>query len=123
MPRLWRARALRRFLFFREVSNERPHPCDRPGRGRTRSPDASDRVVAESADLEMTPERAQFWRQTSSGRVEHRFEPVMAVLAILVIPVILIEESDAPHVAKQVAATMNWVIWLGFAAEFILILI
>jgi hypothetical protein len=59
--------------------------------------------------------------QTPDGRVEHVFEPVLFVLALLVVPVVLVEESDAPRSVRDAAAVANWVIWIGFAAELLLI--
>jgi hypothetical protein len=37
---------------------------------------------------------AMKWRQLPSGRVTHSLEWVIIALALLVIPVVLIEESD-----------------------------
>lgn len=62
------------------------------------------------------------WRQLSGGRVAHRFEPVMLVLTLLVIPVVIIEESEADHWVKDIAAVVNWLIWVGFLAELIFVL-
>jgi len=33
------------------------------------------------------------WEQLPTGRVRHPFEPLILVLALLVVPVVLIEES------------------------------
>jgi voltage-gated potassium channel len=63
------------------------------------------------------------WKQTENGRVAHRLEPIMFVLALLVIPVVLIEESNAPHSLKSAATAANWVIWIGFTLEFVAILV
>ena len=63
------------------------------------------------------------WEQTDSGRVQHRFEPLILVLALLIIPVVLVEESHAPGPLKTAARVANWVIWAGFAAEFIAVMI
>ena len=57
------------------------------------------------------------WRQLPGGRVTHSFEWVVIVLALLVVPVILIEESSLSSEWKNVATVANWVIWIGFAAE------
>jgi voltage-gated potassium channel len=62
------------------------------------------------------------WRQDPDGRVAHRFEPLMLALALLVVPVVLVEESRAPRAAKLAAAGANWVIWVGFATELVLLL-
>jgi voltage-gated potassium channel len=62
------------------------------------------------------------WRQAEDARVVHRFEPMMLALALLVVPVVLVEESRAPRDAKMAAAAANWVIWFGFAIELVLVL-
>jgi voltage-gated potassium channel len=62
------------------------------------------------------------WRQAENGRVIHSFEPLMLVLALLVVPVVLVEESHSPQAVKAAAGAANWVIWLGFATELVLVL-
>src|SRR5438105_5964969 len=62
------------------------------------------------------------WQQELGGRVTHRFEPVMLALALLVIPVVLVEESDAANGVKVAAAAANWLIWVGFLAELLFVL-
>jgi hypothetical protein len=59
----------------------------------------------------------RLWGQGSDGRVSHRFEPVILVLTLLVVPVVIVEESNAPHAMKTIAAGTNWLIWIGFLAE------
>ncbi len=61
------------------------------------------------------------WRQLPGGRVTHSFEWVIIVLALAVVPVILVEESNLSGGWKSVAAVANWVIWIAFAAELALI--
>lgn len=63
------------------------------------------------------------WQQSPDGRIVHRFEPLMLVLALLIIPVVLIEESHASHGYKLAAAVANWVIWAAFVVEMVLIFI
>lgn len=63
------------------------------------------------------------WRQARDGRIEHPFEPLLLVLTLLVIPVVLIETSGAPHGAKAAAYIANWVIWLGFLGELVFVLV
>jgi voltage-gated potassium channel len=46
----------------------------------------------------------------------------MLGLTLLVIPVVLIEESDAPDGVETAAAAVNWLIWVGFLAELIFVL-
>jgi voltage-gated potassium channel len=62
------------------------------------------------------------WRQLDNGRVTHSLEWVIVVLALLVVPVILIEESHPSEAMRTVATTGNWIIWLGFAAELTFVL-
>jgi voltage-gated potassium channel len=63
------------------------------------------------------------WRQEPDGRVSHRAEIVLLVLALLVIPVVLIQESHASHGWREAAAIANWVIWVGFVVEFAFVLV
>jgi hypothetical protein len=62
------------------------------------------------------------WQQLPNGRVTHSLEWAIVALALLVIPVILIEESHPSAAWRDVAAVGNWVIWLGFAAELTFVL-
>jgi hypothetical protein len=62
------------------------------------------------------------WQQDPDGRVSHPFEPLLLGLTLLVIPVVLVEESDAPHGVRVAAYVANWVIWLGFLAELVAVL-
>jgi len=61
--------------------------------------------------------------QTDSGRVRHRLEWLMLAFALLIIPVVLIEEADAPSALKAAASAANWVIWTAFLLELIAVLI
>jgi voltage-gated potassium channel len=56
-----------------------------------------------------------------SGRVVHPFEGVAVVLALLVIPVVLIEESHPSHALRLVDTGLNWFIWVGFLTELIFV--
>jgi voltage-gated potassium channel len=47
----------------------------------------------------------------------HPFEWIVLVLALLVVPTVLLEESAPPAPWPTVAVVANWLIWLGFAAE------
>ncbi len=62
------------------------------------------------------------WRQLPNGRVTHPLEWAIIVLALLVVPVVMIEESSLSGGWDVVAAVGNWVIWLGFAAELAFVL-
>ena len=62
-----------------------------------------------------------FYRELPSGHVEHRAEPMVLILALLVIPAIVLEEASASWL-RTTATTLNVVIWLGFAAELAFVL-
>ncbi|HEY6891185.1 MAG TPA: hypothetical protein VI300_25495 [Solirubrobacter sp.] len=62
------------------------------------------------------------WEQLDNGRVAHSFEWAIVGLALLVVPVILIEESHPSDTMRAVAAVGNWIIWVGFAAELTFVL-
>ncbi len=62
------------------------------------------------------------WRQLDSGRVEHRFEPVVLAATLALIPVFVIEAEATSDRWKDVAVAANWLIWLVFAVEFVFIL-
>jgi voltage-gated potassium channel len=63
------------------------------------------------------------WEQAENGRVFHRFEPVILVFALAIIPVVLIEESNAARSLKDVAVVLNWLIWAAFAAELLFVVV
>jgi voltage-gated potassium channel len=62
------------------------------------------------------------WQQLPSGRVTHRFEPVVLAATLALIPVFVIEAEAKSDRAKDVAFAANWLIWLIFAAELAFIL-
>ena len=62
-----------------------------------------------------------FYRELPDGRIEHRAEPLIFVLALLVIPAIIFEEATASWL-RTTATVMNITIWLGFAAELAFVL-
>ncbi|HEX5852100.1 MAG TPA: potassium channel family protein [Solirubrobacteraceae bacterium] len=58
-------------------------------------------------------------------RSEHmakRFEMPILVAALLVIPVIVVEESNPSPAVRTLANTLNWLIWAAFLAEFVAML-
>ena len=57
-----------------------------------------------------------------SERIARRFEIPVLIAALLVIPVIVIEQSSAGDQWKTLAAVLNWLIWLVFLAEFVTLL-
>lgn len=57
-----------------------------------------------------------------SERIARAFEPIVLVAALLVIPVIAVEQSDLREPWPTVAAVTNWLIWLVFLAELVVML-
>lgn len=60
-------------------------------------------------------ERAKRWEQ--------RFNVPVLAAALLVIPVIIVEQSDAAEPWRILAAILNWSIWLVFALELVTMLV
>ena len=59
-------------------------------------------------------ERSRIW--------ERRFEAPVLFAALLVIPVIVIEQSSIGEPWRRIAAIANWIIWAVFALEFVIML-
>jgi hypothetical protein len=57
-----------------------------------------------------------------SERIAQRFEIPMLIVAFLVIPVLIIEEGDFAEPWATIGAVGNWLIWLAFAFESIVML-
>jgi hypothetical protein len=51
-------------------------------------------------------------------RVVKAFEWPMAILALLVIPVLVMEDRATTPQLREVALAINWVIWIAFVVEF-----
>jgi voltage-gated potassium channel len=62
------------------------------------------------------------WQQLDSGRVTHRFEWVILVATLAIIPVMVIELEASSSAAREVAFVANWLIWSIFIAELAFIL-
>ena len=56
---------------------------------------------------------------TRLQRLVHALEWPMAVLALLVIPVLVMEDRATTPEIRGAAVAVNWVIWIAFAAEFV----
>jgi len=52
-----------------------------------------------------------------SERIARRFERPILLAALLVIPVIVLEQSDLGEPYDTIATVLNWAIWLPFASE------
>jgi len=59
---------------------------------------------------------------TRSRMVAGRFELPMLIAALLVIAVIVVEQSDTGEPWRTVAGLLNWAIWIAFAVELIVML-
>jgi voltage-gated potassium channel len=70
--------------------------------------------VSEEGSLRASIDR--FYVEEPNGRIRHRAEAVMLVLALLVVPAIVLEETSS-ETLQGVAFVLNVVIWVGFAAE------
>jgi voltage-gated potassium channel len=57
-----------------------------------------------------------------SQRVERFFAVPVVVAALLVIPVIAVQQSHADATLRLLAGIANWIIWLVFAAELVAML-
>ena len=62
------------------------------------------------------------WQQLDSGRVTHRFEWVILVATLAVIPVMVIELEASSSAWREAAFAANWAIWAIFVAELAFIL-
>lgn len=58
----------------------------------------------------------------SAAEARRRFEIPVLIAALLVVPVIFIEEQAQSLAWLQVATTANWLIWLAFTAEYVTVL-
>jgi voltage-gated potassium channel len=61
-------------------------------------------------------------RGERAERVERFFNVPVIVAAVLSLPVIVVEETSVGNVLKDVAAVLNWAIWIVFAAELVAML-
>jgi len=57
-----------------------------------------------------------------SRRIAKRFEVPMLIAALLVIPVIVVEQSDVGEPWRTIAGVLNWAIWIAFAVELVVML-
>jgi hypothetical protein len=63
----------------------------------------------------------RFYVEERNGRIHHRAERLILVLALLVIPAIVLEETSSDAL-QAVAFVLNVVIWVGFATELAFVL-
>ncbi len=57
-----------------------------------------------------------------SRRIAKWFEVPMLIAALLVIPVIVVEQSDVGEPWPTIAGVLNWAIWIAFAVELVVML-
>jgi len=57
-----------------------------------------------------------------AAQARRRFEIPVLIAALLVVPVIFIEEQADSLAWLRVAAAVNWLIWLAFTAEYVTVL-
>jgi voltage-gated potassium channel len=60
---------------------------------------------------------AENWYQEESGKVRHSFEAVVLLVALLMLPSVLIQDSGLHSPWGYVADGLNAVVWIAFAAE------
>jgi len=57
-----------------------------------------------------------------SEEVERKLEPLLLVFALLTIPAIALEYSNAGEPWRTIGSALNWAIWLAFVAEVVIML-
>jgi voltage-gated potassium channel len=57
-----------------------------------------------------------------SARVQRRFELPILLAALLVVPVLIVQEADVGEPLETIADLLDWGIWLAFAAELVVML-
>ncbi len=74
--------------------------------------------------METATKGAQVGRRSDvrAARLDKLFQTPIFIAALLVIPVIVIEQAHVSHGVKTFGAALNWVIWAAFAAELIVML-
>src|SRR5688500_11602265 len=64
--------------------------------------------------------RGQNARMSRLQRLAGSLEWPMAILALLVIPALVMEERALSPEVRTAGVVLNWIIWLGFCAEFVI---
>jgi len=52
-------------------------------------------------------------------RIERATDLPMAILALLIVPALILEENAQSAGVRQLATGLNWLVWLAFCAEFL----
>jgi voltage-gated potassium channel len=58
-----------------------------------------------------------------SERIARRFDVPMLIAALLVVPVLILQESNVAPGLRPVADVLNWIIWLAFVTEVVVMLL
>ena len=58
---------------------------------------------------------AEHWCQEESGKVRHSFETVVLVCALLMLPAVLIQDSDLHSPWTVLSWVFGTIVWLVFA--------
>jgi voltage-gated potassium channel len=78
--------------------------------------------VVQAGEAGRESKRLSVWRQLDSGRVVHRFEWVVIVATLAIIPVLVIETDVKSGGWRTFATTANWIIWAIFVADLVFVL-
>lgn len=75
--------------------------------------------------METATPAAQVGRRSDerAARLDKFFQVPIFVAALLVIPVIVIEQAHVSHGIKTFGAALNWAIWVAFATELVVMLV
>jgi voltage-gated potassium channel len=63
------------------------------------------------------------WHQRPDGRVEHRFEGAVALLALLIVPALIITETKTTRDLQDAATAAMWVTWIALALDLAFVLL
>jgi voltage-gated potassium channel len=66
--------------------------------------------------------RPPLWRQLDSGRVTHRFEPLILAATLLLIPVLVVDSDARSSGWREAARFANWGIWAVFFLDLVFVL-
>jgi voltage-gated potassium channel len=57
-----------------------------------------------------------------SERIAKRFQPIVTIAALLVIPVLILQQADRAPAANVVGDVLDWLSWSAFTAEMVVML-
>src|SRR5919205_318114 len=82
--------------------------------GKRYGPPGRGRAMSNLSDVESRAARAE--------RVDRAFDVPMLIASLLVIPVLVIEESDVSPAVAMLGTALNWATWLAFLVELVVML-